>query len=297
MARHVAYVQRRWADLDAFGHVNNVAFLRYLQEARVDMLFVHAARQGADRLAAGVVVRRHEIDYRAPLAFGPQPLQVQMWTHDVRNATFAVGYEIRDVTGERLYAVASTVLVPYDLAAGRPRRLTPQERSVLFEYVDPQAPRPRIDDDGGASAGTARDVLARATKTHVYHAAVRFDDLDSFGHVNNVVFAEYMQEARIDFVTRHFVGVDTGRNGSVVAAQRLDYLLPVPSRTEPLAVEVWVTRLGRSSFDVGYLVRDADQIYVRAWTAIVAYDVPAARSRPLTITERDALTQFLEETA
>ena len=34
MPRHVTHVPLRWADLDALGHVNNVVYLRYLQEAR-----------------------------------------------------------------------------------------------------------------------------------------------------------------------------------------------------------------------------------------------------------------------
>ena len=66
MTRHVCHVPMRWSDMDAFGHVNNVVYLRYLQEARVDMLFVHAPRHGAEELAAGVVVARHEVAYRAP---------------------------------------------------------------------------------------------------------------------------------------------------------------------------------------------------------------------------------------
>lgn len=39
MARHIFRCPLRWADMDAFGHVNNVAFLRYLEEARIDFMF------------------------------------------------------------------------------------------------------------------------------------------------------------------------------------------------------------------------------------------------------------------
>jgi acyl-CoA thioester hydrolase len=74
-SRHITRVPMRWADMDAYRHVNNAAFLRYLQEARVDMLFVHAAQRGATELAAGVVVNRHEIDYLAPMRFRLEPLR------------------------------------------------------------------------------------------------------------------------------------------------------------------------------------------------------------------------------
>ncbi|MGH8826576.1 MAG: acyl-CoA thioesterase, partial [Jiangellaceae bacterium] len=87
MPRHVSYVPLRWADMDAFGHVNNVVYLRYLQEARVDMLFVHAPKHGAEQLASGVVVARHEIAYRAPLHFRAEPVRVDTWVTRVGNAS------------------------------------------------------------------------------------------------------------------------------------------------------------------------------------------------------------------
>lgn len=49
MARHIYSCPLRWSDMDAFGHVNNVVFLRYLEEARIDFMF---------RLAPGTARRR-----------------------------------------------------------------------------------------------------------------------------------------------------------------------------------------------------------------------------------------------
>ena len=94
MTRHVCHVPMRWSDMDAFGHVNNVVYLRYLQEARVDMLFVHAPRHGAEELAAGVVVARHQVAYRAPLLFRPAPVRVETWSSRVGAASFTLGYEV-----------------------------------------------------------------------------------------------------------------------------------------------------------------------------------------------------------
>ena len=79
MARHVFPMKPRWSDLDAYNHVNNVTWLEYLQEARVDMLFVHAGDRGAERLAEGVVVVRAEIDYRRPMVFRQEPYPIEMW--------------------------------------------------------------------------------------------------------------------------------------------------------------------------------------------------------------------------
>ncbi len=152
MARHVSQVPLRWSDIDSFGHVNNTVYLRYLQEARVDMLYVHAPSRGAEKLAHGMVVRRHEISYRAPIRFvhdgdGPKPIRVETWVTAIRAASFDLGYEIVNVDpdGERLvYAVASSTLVPYDFDAGRARRIRPHERDVLSDYVELDGPTPSL---------------------------------------------------------------------------------------------------------------------------------------------------------
>lgn len=144
MPRHVSHVPLRWADMDAFGHVNNVVYLRYLQEARVDMLFVHAPRHGAEQLAAGVVVARHEIGYRAPLHFRARPVRVETWVTRIGNSSFTLGYEVLDLDDDvrTVYVVAETVLVPYDLKQSRPRRVAPEEKAVLESFVETDGPSP-----------------------------------------------------------------------------------------------------------------------------------------------------------
>ncbi len=69
MARHRYHVQLRWSDMDALRHVNNVQFLRFLEDARVQMM-VEAGRRTLES-ELGVVVVRHEIDYRRPLLLPP----------------------------------------------------------------------------------------------------------------------------------------------------------------------------------------------------------------------------------
>jgi len=122
--------------MDAFGHINNVAFLTYLEEARVDMLFVNAGNQvAADRLSSGVVVARHEIDYKAPLVFRPQPIGIDLWVSKLGTSSFTISYEIGD-DGGPMYVSARTVLVPYDVDSSRPRRVSDEERSALESFVE-----------------------------------------------------------------------------------------------------------------------------------------------------------------
>lgn len=139
MARHIYACPLRWSDMDAFGHVNNVVFLRYLEEARIDLTFTNAGAAGEKAFSEGSVVARHEIDYLRPLVYRPTPITIETWLTKLGYASFTVAYEVKDE--QTVYVRASTIVVPYDLAAARPRRLTDSERAFLSEYVE-KAPVP-----------------------------------------------------------------------------------------------------------------------------------------------------------
>lgn len=115
--------------MDAYGHVNNAIFLRYLEEARIDFLSLRGkeSRQGS-------VVARHEIDYKRQLVHRPTPVDVELWVTQIRAASFTVSYEVKDA--EAIYVKASTVVVPFDFETQRPRRITDAEREFLEKYRD-----------------------------------------------------------------------------------------------------------------------------------------------------------------
>jgi acyl-CoA thioester hydrolase len=140
VARHIYGCPLRWADMDSLGHVNNVTYVDYLQEARVDMLRVHAPASGGEQLAEGVVVVRHEVEFVAPLVFRAEPVRIESWVTRIRGASFTMAYEILDELpdgGRRVYTRARTVLTPYVFADERPRRIRDEERAVLERFLEP----------------------------------------------------------------------------------------------------------------------------------------------------------------
>ncbi|HEU0239981.1 MAG TPA: thioesterase family protein [Micromonosporaceae bacterium] len=124
----------RWSDLDLFGHVNNARVLTLLEEARVALMFVGARDAGLTSFEQqGIVIHRHEIDYLLPIDYGPR-VRIEMWVSDLRASRFTVSYELfaDDVLASR----AASVCVPFDLAAGRPRRLSEAERDFLKPWLE-----------------------------------------------------------------------------------------------------------------------------------------------------------------
>ena len=128
--------------MDSLGHVNNVVYVDYLQEARVDMLRVHAPARGGEELAEGVVVVRHEVQFVEPLVFRFAPVRIESWVSDIRAATFTMAYEILDALPDgsrRVYLRARSVLSPYVFAQERPRRVRPEEADVLRRFLEPES--------------------------------------------------------------------------------------------------------------------------------------------------------------
>jgi len=117
--------------MDAYGHVNNVVFLRYLEEARIDFLF----RPDKD-FQQGSVVARHEIDYKRQLVHRHTPVDIELWVTEIKAASFTIAYEVKDP--DQVYVRAATVIVPFDFEAQRPRRITSEEREFLEGYRDDQ---------------------------------------------------------------------------------------------------------------------------------------------------------------
>jgi acyl-CoA thioester hydrolase len=220
--RHVYECQLRRADLHPGGTVDNVLFVDYLQEARLDLLRHHDSSPTPSP-GEGLVVVRTVVDYRRPLRLSDAPLYVAVWVTEVRAATFTLGYELvtrpESTAGSEaepvVHAHASTVLTPFVFAENRPRRLTSSERQRLLPGLEPSP----LDDVRRTRPPrwSGRAVQRRS----VY---VRFSDVDVLGHVNNVRYLDYLQDAQIDLMVGAFVEASVdGHIDMVVARTEIDY--------------------------------------------------------------------------
>src|SRR5206468_2283883 len=94
--RHTVQVPMRWSDMDAYQHINNVAFLGYFEMARVSLFFEHPTHDDKTGMRRGLVVHSHEITYKRPVLYDAEPLEIQIWVSTVRAASFLCHYEAFD---------------------------------------------------------------------------------------------------------------------------------------------------------------------------------------------------------
>jgi acyl-CoA thioester hydrolase len=97
----------RWSDLDSYGHVNNVKYYDYIQEARISLV---NDTVGWEPEAVWMVVRQ-DLEYLKPIDFRVEPYEVGTAVSAIGNRSFTLAAEIRDPTSSTIYATARTVVV------------------------------------------------------------------------------------------------------------------------------------------------------------------------------------------
>ncbi|MDG9927477.1 MULTISPECIES: acyl-CoA thioesterase [unclassified Pseudomonas] len=84
---------------------------------------------------------------------------------------------------------------------------------------------------------------------HTAHIPVRWGDMDNYGHVNNTVYLEYVQEARVAWFASVGLDIDHDAQGPVVLQTLHTYLKPVV-HPATVVVELYAGPVGRSSLVV-----------------------------------------------
>jgi len=107
-------------DIDQLGHVNNVVYLRWMQEAAGAHWEAAAPAELRGRVAWVVV--RHEVDYKAS-AFEGERLVARTWVGEPTAATWERFVEIRRAEDDKLLARGRSIYAALDPATGRPRRV------------------------------------------------------------------------------------------------------------------------------------------------------------------------------
>ena len=114
---------------------------------------------------------------------------------------------------------------------------------------------------------------------------VRWGDLDAFGHVNNATYLVYAQEAR--YAWSKMIEM-------VVARAEVDFIAPIYMGDFNLDIEIWVNKIGTSSFGVTYEMKNGDELVAVVKTVQVTVSMDTKKSRPINDAEREFLNKYLE---
>ena len=118
----------RWRDLDAFNHVNNAMYLRYLEEARLRWLLTLNGPWMDAHVAP--VVASALVNFKRPIAW-PEDVLVELFVDRIGNSSFTLGHRILSAKGASvLYCDGHVVMVWFDSRTGKSSPLPESVRAA-----------------------------------------------------------------------------------------------------------------------------------------------------------------------
>jgi acyl-CoA thioester hydrolase len=218
--KHTRQFQIRFYECDAYGHVNNSNYARYMQEAAFD---ASAAAGFADdeyeRINLIWLIRDTEIEYISPLRYG-DTAEVTTWVEDFRRVRSRRRYEISRAGEENVAARGLTDWVLLDRETHRPVSI-PEDLQMAFfpEGLPEQAgkrepfPKPPPPPPGAV----------------IIQRQVAWEDVDPAQHVNNAKYFTYMEESGIQAAAQFGFSMQDYLEkglGTVARKTRIEYKQP-----------------------------------------------------------------------
>ena len=131
-----------------------------------------------------------------------------------------------------------------------------------------------------------------AGRRHVTPVQLRFNDTDMFGHVNNAVYATWVEIARIAFMR----GLTPPSGDLILARIELDFLRQILFG-QTVEVRTGVARIGRTSVTLDQQVTVDGEPAAQVGSVVVLYDYEAQGARPVSEAYRAALDPYLVQGA
>lgn len=271
-ATHIETFRVRHYECDAYGHLNNANYARYMEDAA----FEASASVGYDKQryeGMGYLWLAHEteLEYLQPVVYG-DTIEVKTWVGDFRRVRSRRFYEFRKAGHDELVARAATDWVFIEKATERPA-IVPPEMIAAFApdgVVEIAAPRKKFPAPPPPPDGV-----------FTLRRRVEWRDIDTAQHVNNATYLNYIEDAGIQ--VSKFYGWPVARsiaaNFAVIArSHHIEYRQPAVMDDE-LDIATWVSAASRTTAHRYYTIKRAadGELLVQARTLWVWIDLQTRR--------------------
>jgi acyl-CoA thioester hydrolase len=113
---HTTRIPMRWGDMDAYGHVNNTIYFRYMEQARCEWLEEQGYKVAPEGEAP--VIINAACTFMIPMTY-PGTVEVRTYAGHLGRSSLETSYEMRIVGDETVYAQGSAKIVWMDTATGK----------------------------------------------------------------------------------------------------------------------------------------------------------------------------------
>jgi acyl-CoA thioester hydrolase len=240
----------RYDECDAYGHLNNAVYLRYMQEAAIrassDAGLGRAQYAAMDRYW---LIRETEIEYLQALQ-AEDAVAVKTWNEGMRRTIAHRRYLFIRPDNDAPAARAWTDWVFLDRSTGQPARIPPEVQAAFFPET-------------GRAPGFTRTPFPQVPPPPpgIFRLARRVEwrDIDPMQHLNNAVYLSYVENCAVQLADDFGWAMDQwSENGLAFVARqhRIQYLRPVLLEDE-LEISTWLFNVRRTSATRYYAIRRA----------------------------------------
>ncbi len=238
----------RHYECDAFGHLNNANYVRYMQETAFDASAAAGFDQAKyDQLGHHWLIRETDIEYLEPVSYGDN-VKVKTWVMDFHRVRSRRAYEFfRNGSSEKI-AKGITDWVYLETGTGKPATIPGELIDAFFPNGTPERIPPRVK--------FAEPINPPPGKFET-QLRVTWNDLDPVQHVNNAVYLNYIEECGMQVLAGHGWPVTRMLNEKFaifIRRHQIQYRQPAVL-DDILVITTWVSNVRRSTATRHYVIQ------------------------------------------
>ncbi len=120
----------QWGDMDAFGHVNNVQYIRWFESARIEYFLNLQLKAFVSNESVGPILAHIEADYRLPIQFPDTVLAATHISH-IGNKSFTMEYMVHSVKQDKIAATGKGIIVMVDYRTGQTQPISDEIKNKI----------------------------------------------------------------------------------------------------------------------------------------------------------------------
>jgi len=265
-------------ELDGYGHVNHVQYIRFLQEAALQAITDAGFGEEYNTKERRVwAARNTSIHYIFPLTYG-NTFTVKTWIENFARGSCRRRYELFLTKDNKPVASAATDWVFLNSDDGRPVRV-PAEMVEVFMGKDYQVER-RLSEDFPGIPDPVCEVFSK--KFPVY-----WRDIDIAKHLNNAAYFSYIEECGLAASAAYgwpFSRIEQEGLGIFVHRHTIEYHRPAVFGDE-LEISTWLSDFKRTNSIRNYLIKNAADGALLARARVQRACVDFKSGRPIAFPE------------
>ena len=129
-----------WGDMDGFGHVNNIIYLKWCETSRIELFRsiwnykIGNMEEVLERGGVGPILANFNMDYKYPVKY-PDEIKIETYLTHIGNSSMGIGHELFSQNNDKLVAKANSVIVMLNYISNDKVIIGDKDREILSQYL------------------------------------------------------------------------------------------------------------------------------------------------------------------